>query len=659
MLDLIIRGGSIVDGSGTPAFAGDVGIAGGRIVALGTVDASATEVIDVDGHVVAPGFIDLHTHYDAQAFWDTTLSPSPLHGVTTVFAGNCGFTIAPLAPEDGDYLMRMLARVEGMPLESLQAGVPWDWRSFGDYLDQLDGTLMPNAGFLVGHSALRRHVMHGAATERHATSEELAAMQQLLRAGLASGGMGFSSTWSTSHNDHEGVPVPSRHASREELIALCSVVSEYPGTTLEFIPQVGAMTDASFEMMADMSAAANRPLNWNLLQVSGQNWDHVQHQLRGAEVAEARGGKVFALTLPDSFRMRLNFRSGFVLDILNGWDKLMALPPAEKLRQLRDPEHRAEWDRLAQASAGTLRTLANWAGYYLLETFAPEWKPHQGRLIGEIAGRARPVAVGHAVRCRAGRRAQDRDRQPGSGPGRRLVVPSGRGLAGRPHDHRRVRRRGPPRHDRFLLVLDGRARSRGAGALAAAGRGGRAAADRRAGSALRPEGAGSARPRGTTPTSWSSTPRPSARRPSRPASTCRAGRCACTAEPRASPTCSSTARSACGGPSCSKPDRGPCSVRDATPPPSPPADSGSGRELLVTGRRREGSELHRHIGGDPPGDDVEIVRAVGLGPVADRHVDARRGVAGDRLGVSRRRSGLAGCGDAQPPRRDVRTRSRG
>ena len=127
---------------------------------MGEVTDSATHTIDATGKLVTPGFIDLHRHYDAQAFWDSSLSPSPLHGVTTVMAGNCGFTIAPLTPEDGDYLMRMLARVEGMPLESLQEGVPWNWRTTGEFLDAIDGKLMPNAGFLVGHSALRRVVMH-------------------------------------------------------------------------------------------------------------------------------------------------------------------------------------------------------------------------------------------------------------------------------------------------------------------------------------------------------------------------------------------------------------------------------------------------------------------------------------------------------------------
>ena len=385
MLDVVIKGGTVVDGTGAAGTQADIGVRDGKIVEIGVVTEPATRTIDATDQVVAPGFVDIHTHYDAQAFWDTSLSPSPLHGVTTVIGGNCGFTIAPLTAEDGDYLMRMLARVEGMPLESLQQGVPWDWRTTAEYLDRLDGTLMPNAGFLVGHSAIRRVVMKDAATERTATADEIEKMKALLRDGLTAGGMGFSSTWSTTHNDHSGVPVPSRHASREEVLALCGVVKEHPGTTLEFIPQVGAFTDDTFNLMADMSVAANRPLNWNILAVQAQNWDLVQHQLTGGDVAEAKGGRVLALTLPDTVRLRLNLRSGFVLDILAGWDKLMALPPAEKLAMLGDPAGRAEMDRMAQTTPGTMRGLANWSNYTLLETFSSKWKPFEGQTLGAIA----------------------------------------------------------------------------------------------------------------------------------------------------------------------------------------------------------------------------------------------------------------------------------
>ncbi len=385
MLDVAITGAMVVDGTGAEPRRADVGIVNGKVATIGELKDSSKQVIDATDLIVCPGFIDLHTHYDAQAFWDTTLSPSPMHGVTTVIGGNCGFTIAPLTPQDGDYLMRMLARVEGMPLEALQQGVPWNWHTTAEYLDALDGKLLPNAGFLVGHSALRRVVMHDDANKRAATAAEIELMVVLLRDGLRAGGLGFSSTWSPSHNDHTGSPVPSRHGTREELIALCAEVSQHDGTTLEFIPAVGEFSDEVFELMGDMSAVANRPLNWNLLQVFAQNWDLVQHQLAGFDIAAARGGHVLALTLPDTFRVRLNFKSGFILDILDGWDSLMALPDEAKTAMLRDPQGRAEMNRLAQSTTGPTRAIANWAGYFLLQTFTAKWKPYEGRLIGEIA----------------------------------------------------------------------------------------------------------------------------------------------------------------------------------------------------------------------------------------------------------------------------------
>ena len=193
MLDIRITGGTLIDGTGAEGRLVDIGIRDGLITAItepGTLTEDAHQSVDARGKVVSPGFIDVHTHYDAQVFWDGTLSPSSNHGVTTVFAGNCGFSIAPLSADAGDYLMRMLARVEGMPLESLQVGVPWDWTSFGEYLGKLEGTLSINAGFMVGHSALRRVVMGERAVGHEAEPKELEAMKQLLDESLADGGIG-------------------------------------------------------------------------------------------------------------------------------------------------------------------------------------------------------------------------------------------------------------------------------------------------------------------------------------------------------------------------------------------------------------------------------------------------------------------------------------
>src|SRR5262245_38584127 len=210
MLDLKITGGTIVDGSGAERFRGDVGLKDGRIVAVGTVTEEAKETGDATGRVVAPGFIDVHTHYDAQVFWDPKLSPSCYHGVTTVIGGFCGFSIAPLTPEAASYIKPMLARVEGMPLETLERAVPWSWGSFGDFLGLIDGKVGLNAGFFAGHSAIRRIVMGERAVGEKATSADLEAMKALLGRSLAEGALGFSTSINATHNDGDGNPVPSR-----------------------------------------------------------------------------------------------------------------------------------------------------------------------------------------------------------------------------------------------------------------------------------------------------------------------------------------------------------------------------------------------------------------------------------------------------------------
>src|SRR5439155_5391338 len=280
MLDMAIRGGELVDGTGAPRRRADVGILDGRIVAVGDVEA-AREEVDASGLIVCPGFIDVHSHVDAQICWDPALTPYCLHGTTTTFAGNCGFTLAPWDDDSADYLVRMLSVVEGMPLEALRAGVPGDWKSTGDYLDRVDGTAAINVGFMVGHSALRRVVMGEESVERAATAEEVAAMQRLLRDGLAAGGLGFSSSWGIAHYDAEGIPVPSRSATSEELVALAGVCRSFDGTSLEFIPNgIHPFNDDELELLAGMSAAASRPLNWNVLRINGQNGEHVRGMLR-------------------------------------------------------------------------------------------------------------------------------------------------------------------------------------------------------------------------------------------------------------------------------------------------------------------------------------------------------------------------------------------
>jgi N-acyl-D-aspartate/D-glutamate deacylase len=388
MYDVIIKGGDVIDGTGAPRRRADVGIRDGRIVAIGEVTGEAETTIDATGKVVAPGFVDVHTHFDAQVFWDSALTPSPLHGVTTVLAGNCGFTIAPLTadPSDGEYLMRMLARVEGMPLESLREGVPWSWRTTAEYFDTIDGKLGVNAGFMVGHSAIRRNVMGLCATQREATDDELAAMTKLLHDGLEAGGLGFSSSWARTHNDADGRMVPSRYASRDELVALAGVAGQHEGTSLEFIPMVGpAFEPWAVDLMADLSVAAKRPLNWNILTVTASNAAQGMAKLEAGDAARAKGGKVVALTIPHSFGVRLSFASGFILDAMPGWEAPMLLPRADKMAIFRDKAARDHLNELAQQPTNPMLPLANWGTKVIYDTVAPENKQYEGRTVDEIA----------------------------------------------------------------------------------------------------------------------------------------------------------------------------------------------------------------------------------------------------------------------------------
>jgi len=386
MLDVRIDGGTLVDGTGAPGRVGSIGIRDGKIVALGEVTEPAKRVIDATGRVVAPGFVDIHTHYDAQVFWDTAVTPSSNHGVTTAIGGNCGFSIAPLTPEAGAYLMPMLARVEGMPIESLKAGVPWDWRTFGEYLGKLDGKLAINTGFLVGHCAIRRVVMKERSVGHEATPAELAEMVALLQQSVREGGLGFSTSLAPTHNDGAGEPVPSRHASREEVIALARALRDLPGTVLEAIPGTGLWGEKEKSIMADLSLAANRPLNWNLLNPNSIQPGYTDIQLAASDYAAERGATVVALTPPTSPTVRINLEAGFVFDALPNWPELFKLGVPERIERLKDPAFRRKLDEGAHSEgAGLLRGLANWERMIVDQVARPEHEHLKGRLIGDIA----------------------------------------------------------------------------------------------------------------------------------------------------------------------------------------------------------------------------------------------------------------------------------
>jgi len=387
--DLAITGATLVDGTGEPARHADVGVRDGRVVEVsdpGTI--RAERVIDATGLVLAPGFVDPHTHYDAQLLWDSAATPSALHGVTTVVAGNCGFTLAPINAGDGDYTARMMAKVEGMPLEALETGVDWKWSSMGEYLDRLEGNLGVNAGFLVGHCALRRKVMGPDAVGNEASEEQLAAMRDLLAASLAEGGLGFSTTRARTHSDGDGQPVASRWATEDEILALADVVAEHEGTTLEFASDgcLDGFDDEEVEFMTRFSLAARRPLNWNVLTVDSHAPERYRNQLAAMDRCAEAGARVVALTMPVIVPMNMSFLNHCALNMMPDWGPILGLPVPERIERLRDPDTRQFMrERAASPDAGVFARLTGWDGYVIGDTFSEDNEGLSGRRVADIA----------------------------------------------------------------------------------------------------------------------------------------------------------------------------------------------------------------------------------------------------------------------------------
>ncbi|MFD3996755.1 amidohydrolase family protein [Streptomyces sp. NPDC058583] len=390
MLDHLITGATVVDGTGAPAHVADIGIRDGRIV-FAEPGAPARTTEDATGLVLTPGFVDPHTHYDAQLFWDPYATPSMNHGVTTVAGGNCGFTLAPLhpdRPEDADYTRRMMSKVEGMALKALEEGVDWSWSSFAEYLDALDGRIAVNAGFMVGHCALRRYVMGADAVGGQPTPEQLADMVALLKEAMEAGAWGLSTTQSSTHSDGDGAPVASRHAGPEELIALSRAVGEHEGTQLEAILAgcLDQFSDDEIELFVEMTAAAGRPLNWNVLTIDAAVPERVPRQLTASERARKSGGRIVALTMPILTPMNMSLGTFCALNLIPGWGEILGLPVPERIVKLRDPDVRAEMLRRADSKeAGVFRRLAHFGRYVIGDTYSPENEGLTGRVVNDIA----------------------------------------------------------------------------------------------------------------------------------------------------------------------------------------------------------------------------------------------------------------------------------
>jgi N-acyl-D-aspartate/D-glutamate deacylase len=306
--DLKIVGGDIIDGTGAPRYRGDVGIKNGRITALGQVDGTAARTIDAGGMAVCPGFVDVHTHYDAQVLWDPVMTVSPWHGVTSAVLGNCGFGIAPTRPEHRDLILRTLERVEGMTLSALQTGIgaQWPFVSFPEYMDALDRRgVAINVAVLAGHTPIRLFVMGAEAVDRAARPDEIAAMKTLVRGAIDAGAIGFGTSVSPIHLGFDNKPVPSRLATFDEIMALCAALGEAGKGIIHY--NVGRVPH--FEEYEQLVRSTGRPLCWTALLAGGMRpGEHLQylersHELLAAGLPIHPQGAARPITLEFDFRM--------------------------------------------------------------------------------------------------------------------------------------------------------------------------------------------------------------------------------------------------------------------------------------------------------------------------------------------------------------------
>ncbi|WCO66114.1 amidohydrolase family protein [Iamia majanohamensis] len=396
MHDLVIRGGLVVDGTGLPGRTADVAVSDGRVTAVGRVDGEARQVIDADGLVVAPGIVDIHTHYDPQLTWDPLCDTSALHGVTTVAAGNCGFSIAPCRADDHAYVAQMFARVEGMDPAALDR-IPWGFETFGEYLDTRSGRLGLNLGMYVGHSALRRWVMGDAAFERASTPDELDAISTLFARAMADGSLGLSSSHAPTHLDMADRPVPSRLASLDEMRALADVQGRTGVGSIAYAPgsAVEGIDAADRDLLIELAGRAGVPVVTQGL--GGRSKVDAPTKAWAASSAfldrsAAAGAPVYSLLMarplngPFSLARGTSRYEGVPL-----WDALLAEPHDEKVRLLRDPEHRARLrDAIdhpnRDASVGSTLPPPIWESLRVARVHSDANRAAEGRTVGALAG---------------------------------------------------------------------------------------------------------------------------------------------------------------------------------------------------------------------------------------------------------------------------------
>ena len=392
MNDLVIRNARVVDGAGGASFAADVAVKDGLISAIGAVAGTGRREIDAKGHVLAPGFIDIHTHYDPQICWDRLATPSLEHGVTTVVMGNCSLTLAPVRPEGRLKLIKMFEKIEDIKEATFDAAVPFTWESFADYLDHIRPGLGLNVGALVGHSALRFYVMGKESQDRVATDGEIAAMCALLEEAMAAGAMGLSTSYIDI--DEDGRPVPSRLADRREKIALCKAMAKSGRGVLQTVPYFIDLEQqlANIEELGELSLASGVTCSIAPIIYSPVAPDAWKRSVAKLEEQRARGAKVYGQSMPRSFDLNIRLsETSFLLFGTPSWNAAMQVPMPDRVGAFGDAAARAT---LVEDASKTILPLM--FGLRIGQTYSDANKPLEGRMLAEVAqemGKALPDAM--------------------------------------------------------------------------------------------------------------------------------------------------------------------------------------------------------------------------------------------------------------------------
>jgi len=382
--DLLIKNGRVIDGSGRPAFHGDVGVAKGKIVELGRLSGSARQTIEADGRVVSPGFVDNHCHYDAQVVWDPLCTYSCHHGSTTVIIGNCSLALAPVKPEAREKLAGMLSYVEAIPMDVLQAGVPWSWETFPQYMSAIGQRLGVNVGTLVGHSAVRLYAMGEECSDRDATPAELETMRRIVRESLDAGALGLSITRNMNHFDIAGKRIPAACAPESELFALADVLRE-AGTG---VMQCGGGTNPELKdkLLSRISEACGRPIMYNTLLEQARQPGRWKTHLAHVEETVKQGIRAIPLCNPGSIVNRFTMKNCQVFRSMPTWLPILQGADADKLAAYTNPAIRAKLREEVDAPLGPDSTFSKrWDLMFVEEPKLAKNRGLAGKHVAEIA----------------------------------------------------------------------------------------------------------------------------------------------------------------------------------------------------------------------------------------------------------------------------------